>query len=108
MKMTFTAIVVSSALSICAFADDTKTTIKTGTGTTEVTTDTSHNPITNNDTATKTVETKNEKGQTTSKRKVKTKRDRKTGKELKKETETEKMNAEGDTTDKKSVEETHK
>jgi hypothetical protein len=72
-----------------AFGADSDVTTRTATGTTEVKTDTTHNVLTGNDTATKTVTTRNDAGKITSKRKAKVKRNHKTGHVIEKSVNTE-------------------
>ena len=106
MLKSLLAVVAVLGLSFSALAEDSKTTTPTGNGgTMETTTDTTHNPMTGNDTTTHETETKDSAGNTTSKRKMKVKRDHKTGKMKKKTVDQKNMDADGDSVEKSHSEE---
>jgi hypothetical protein len=96
MKKTLSIAISTILLAFAASADDTKTT-----------TDTTHNPVTGNDTVTQETVTKNEQGETVATKKMKTKRDHKTGRMKKKTMDSEKMNSDGDTIEKSKTEQTN-
>lgn len=104
MKKSISILFITAAFASSAFADNAAVT-HTAQGTVETTKDTSHNPLTGNDTTTTEVKTKDHAGNTTSTHKVKAKHG-KNG-DLKSKEVTNEQNS-GTTTGKSTSEETHK